>query len=41
MLLADGLARTIAAPAEVPLGVVLAFAGVPFFLIIARRPVDI
>ncbi|HLJ82591.1 MAG TPA: iron ABC transporter permease [Candidatus Eremiobacteraceae bacterium] len=41
VLLADALARTIAAPAEVPLGVVLAFAGVPFFLIVARRPVEI
>ena len=41
VLLADALARTLAAPAEVPLGVVLAFAGVPFFLIVARRPVEI
>ncbi len=41
VLLADALARTVAAPTEIPLGVVLAFAGVPFFLVVARRPVDV
>ncbi|MBV8171400.1 MAG: iron chelate uptake ABC transporter family permease subunit, partial [Candidatus Eremiobacteraeota bacterium] len=35
------VARAIAAPAELPLGVLLAFVGVPFFLIIARRPVEL
>jgi iron complex transport system permease protein len=41
VVIADLLARTIMAPAEIPLGVLLAFVGVPFFLIIARRPVQL
>ena len=41
VIVADAFARSIAAPAELPLGVLLAFVGVPFFLIIARRPVDL
>mgnify|MGYP000909765104 CR=1 FL=1 len=32
LLLADGLARTVVAPAELPIGVVTAGAGAPFFL---------
>ncbi len=36
--LADALARTIVAPAEVPLGVLLAFIGVPTFLYLYLRP---
>ena len=41
VVLADLLARTILAPAEIPLGVLLAFVGVPFFLFLARRPVEL
>lgn len=41
VMLADAFARTIVAPAELPLGVLLALVGVPFFLIIARRPVEL
>jgi iron complex transport system permease protein len=37
VVLADALARTIAAPAEVPLGVLLAFVGVPTFLVLYLR----
>jgi iron complex transport system permease protein len=37
LLLADLLARTIIAPEELPLGVVTAFVGVPFFLWLLRR----
>jgi iron complex transport system permease protein len=40
-MFADTLARTVAPPSEIPLGVLLAFAGVPFFLAVARRPVEI
>jgi iron complex transport system permease protein len=38
---ADLLARSLFPPIEIPLGVLLAFVGVPFFLAIARRPVDV
>lgn len=39
--LADTAARTIAAPAELPLGVVLAFLGAPFLLrLLLKRPVN-
>jgi iron complex transport system permease protein len=41
VMFADTLARTVAPPSEIPLGVLLAFAGVPFFLAVARRPVEI
>ncbi|HEY7771251.1 iron ABC transporter permease [Longimicrobium sp.] len=37
LVLADSLARTVAAPTELPIGVVTAFVGVPFFLWILRR----
>lgn len=37
LVLADALARTVAAPTELPIGVVTAFVGVPFFLWILRR----
>ena len=37
VVLADALARTLAAPAEVPLGVLLAFVGVPTFLVLYLR----
>ncbi len=37
LLAADLLARTVAAPAELPLGVVTAFVGAPFFLWLLRR----
>lgn len=35
--LADTLARTVVAPAELPLGVITAFVGVPFFVAVMRR----
>ncbi len=41
VVVADLLARTVMQPAEVPLGVLLAFVGVPFFVILARRPVEL
>jgi iron complex transport system permease protein len=41
VIVADTLARTLAPPSEIPLGVLLAFAGVPFFLAVARKPVDV
>lgn len=41
VVIADVLARTLMAPAEVPLDVLLAFVGVPFFLLVARRPVEL
>ncbi len=37
LTLADLMARTLLAPAEIPVGVVTAFVGVPFFLILLRR----
>jgi iron complex transport system permease protein len=37
VVLADALARTLAAPAEIPLGVLLAFVGVPTFLVLYLR----
>ena len=36
LILADLLARTIAAPAEIPIGVITAFIGAPFFAIVLR-----
>ena len=37
LVLADLVARTIAAPAELPLGVLTALIGAPFFLVLLRR----
>lgn len=37
LILADLLARTVVSPGEIPLGVVTAFLGAPFFLIVLRR----
>jgi iron complex transport system permease protein len=37
LTLADLLARTVMAPVEIPIGVITAFVGVPFFLILLRR----
>lgn len=37
LVAADMLARTIAAPAELPVGVVTAFVGAPFFVLVLRR----
>jgi iron complex transport system permease protein len=34
---ADLIARTVMVPAEIPIGVVTAFFGAPFFLIVLRR----
>ncbi|MDD9369545.1 MAG: iron ABC transporter permease [Acidimicrobiales bacterium] len=36
LVLADLMARTIAAPAEIPIGVVTAFVGAPFFVLVLR-----
>lgn len=36
VLVADAVARTVAAPAELPLGVLTALVGVPFFLLLLR-----
>jgi iron complex transport system permease protein len=37
LVLADLGARTVLAPAEIPIGVITAFVGVPFFLLLLRR----
>ena len=37
LILADLLARTVLSPGEVPLGVVTAFLGAPFFLVVLRQ----
>ncbi|MNT18354.1 Hemin transport system permease protein HmuU [compost metagenome] len=37
LILADMIARTIASPAELPIGIVTAFIGAPFFLWILLR----
>ncbi len=37
LILADLAARTVASPAELPVGVVTAFCGAPFFLYLLRR----
>jgi iron complex transport system permease protein len=37
LVLADLVARTAAAPAELPIGVITAFVGVPFFILLLRR----
>jgi iron complex transport system permease protein len=36
LILADLIARTIVAPGELPIGVVTAFLGAPFFLLVLR-----
>ena len=36
LVVADLLARTVASPAEIPIGVVTAFAGAPFFVLVLR-----
>jgi iron complex transport system permease protein len=37
LLAADTLARTLAAPAEIPIGIVTATIGAPFFLVLLLR----
>jgi iron complex transport system permease protein len=37
LVVADTLARTVLGPAELPVGVVTALAGGPFFLVLLRR----
>ena len=37
LILADLVARTAVSPAELPVGVVTAFCGAPFFLYLLRR----
>jgi iron complex transport system permease protein len=36
LVFADVLARTVVAPAELPIGVVTAFCGAPFFALVLR-----
>ena len=36
LALADLAARTVAAPAEIPIGVITAFLGAPFFVLVLR-----
>jgi iron complex transport system permease protein len=37
LVLSDDLARTVVAPAELPVGVITALLGAPFFLFLLRR----
>jgi iron complex transport system permease protein len=37
LMLADTLARTVLAPSEVPVGILMAFIGGPFFLYLLRK----
>jgi iron complex transport system permease protein len=37
LIFADVLARTVLAPSELPIGVITAFFGAPFFAIVLRR----
>ncbi|MDQ1693481.1 MAG: cobalamin transport system permease protein, partial [Acidobacteriaceae bacterium] len=37
LILADTLARTLLSPSEIPVGVLTAFVGAPFFLYLLRR----
>jgi iron complex transport system permease protein len=37
LILADVIARTVVAPSEVPIGVITAMVGAPFFLYLLRR----
>jgi len=37
LILVDVVARTAVAPAEIPIGVITAFLGAPFFLLALRR----
>jgi iron complex transport system permease protein len=37
LILTDVLGRSIASPAEIPIGVVTAFFGAPFFALVLRR----
>ena len=37
LILADLVGRTVIAPAEIPIGVITAFLGAPFFLVVLRR----
>jgi iron complex transport system permease protein len=39
LTMADVVARTVMSPAEVPIGVITAFVGVPLFLLLLRRSV--
>jgi iron complex transport system permease protein len=37
LILADTLARTVLSPSELPVGIITAFCGAPFFLYLLRR----
>jgi iron complex transport system permease protein len=39
LTIADLIARMLLAPTEIPIGVITAFVGVPFFLVLLRRSV--
>jgi iron complex transport system permease protein len=39
LILVDLIARTVVAPAEIPIGVITAFLGAPFFVLALRRSV--
>ena len=41
LVLADGFARTAIAPSEIPVGVITAFLGGPFFLFLLRRKMSL
>jgi iron complex transport system permease protein len=36
LILADAFARTVVAPAELPIGVITALIGAPFFIVVMR-----
>jgi len=40
LILADVVARTVVAPAEIPIGVITAFLGAPFFVLVLRRATE-
>jgi iron complex transport system permease protein len=37
MVIADTLARTLLSPLEIPIGIIMALLGAPFFLYLLRR----
>ena len=37
LMLADTAARTLLAPSEIPVGIIMAFVGAPFFLYLLRK----
>ena len=41
LILADTLARTLLSPSELPVGIITAFCGAPFFLYLLRRKKEV